>query len=40
LTDPAGILDFDMGGYAYAPELSAPGKPAFLRPATAAQAAF
>lgn len=40
LTDPAGILDFDMGGYAYAPELSAPGKPAFLRPATAAQSAF
>lgn len=36
LTDPAGILDFDLGGYAYAPDLSAPGKPAFLRRAEAA----
>jgi hypothetical protein len=31
LTDPDGILDFDHGGYAHAPDLSAPGKPAFLR---------
>jgi cytoplasmic iron level regulating protein YaaA (DUF328/UPF0246 family) len=33
LTDPAGILEFDLGGYAYAPGLSAPDKPAFLRAA-------
>lgn len=39
LTDPAGILDFDTGGYAYAPDLSAPGKPAFLRRADAVDAA-
>jgi cytoplasmic iron level regulating protein YaaA (DUF328/UPF0246 family) len=36
LTDPEGILDFDTGGYVHAPELSAPGKPAFLRRAEAA----
>ena len=35
LKDPASILDFDMGGYRYAPELSAPGRPAFYRPAMA-----
>lgn len=39
LTDPAGILDFDTGGYAYAPDLSQPGKPAFFRSAEAAKAA-
>jgi cytoplasmic iron level regulating protein YaaA (DUF328/UPF0246 family) len=39
LTDPAGILDFDTGGYAYDPDLSAPGKPAFLRRAEAAVSA-
>jgi cytoplasmic iron level regulating protein YaaA (DUF328/UPF0246 family) len=39
LTDPAGLVEFDTGGYAYAPELSAPGKPAFLRRAAAADAA-
>jgi cytoplasmic iron level regulating protein YaaA (DUF328/UPF0246 family) len=39
LTDPEGILDFDTGGYAYAPDLSAPGKPAFLRREAAASAA-
>ncbi|MEM7723250.1 MAG: peroxide stress protein YaaA [Pseudomonadota bacterium] len=39
LTDPAGILDFDTGGYAYAPGLSQPGKPAFFRSAEAAKAA-
>ncbi|PWK59756.1 peroxide stress protein YaaA [Roseicyclus mahoneyensis] len=39
LTDPAAILDFDAGGYAHAPELSAPGKPAFLRRAEAAEKA-
>jgi cytoplasmic iron level regulating protein YaaA (DUF328/UPF0246 family) len=27
-----GILDFDIGGYRYTPELSKPDKPAFLRP--------
>lgn len=39
LTDPAAILDFDVGGYEYAPDLSAPGKPAFLRREAAASAA-
>lgn len=32
LTDPAAILDFDSGGYAYAADLSTPDKPVFLRP--------
>ncbi|NPD20095.1 peroxide stress protein YaaA [Alterinioella nitratireducens] len=36
LTDPEGILEFDTGGYEYAPGLSEEGKPAFLRPASAA----
>jgi len=36
LTDPAAIVDFDSGGYAHVPELSTPGKPAFLRSAEAA----
>lgn len=36
LTDPAGILEFDTGGYEYAPELSSARKPAFLRRAEAA----
>jgi len=27
-----GLLEFDIGGYRYTPELSKPGKPAFLRP--------
>jgi len=39
LTTPEGILDFDTGGYAYAPDLSEPGKPAFFRSAEAASAA-
>lgn len=39
LTDPESILDFDLGGYAHAPELSAPGKPAFLRSEAAAASA-
>ncbi|MFW5654315.1 MAG: peroxide stress protein YaaA [Roseicyclus sp.] len=34
-----GILAFDTGGYAHAPGLSAPGKPAFLRRQTAEEAA-
>ena len=33
LTDPAAILEFDLGGYAHAPDLSTPDKPAFLRAA-------
>ncbi|WP_416914920.1 MAG: peroxide stress protein YaaA [Roseicyclus sp.] len=37
LTEPASILEFDLGGYAHAPELSEPGKPAFLRSEAAAQ---
>jgi uncharacterized protein len=39
LTTPAQILDFDTGGYVYAPELSEPGKPAFLRRAASEAAA-
>jgi len=39
LTDPDSILEFDTGGYAHAPELSTPGKPAFYRSAEAAKAA-
>ena len=39
LTEPSGILEFDIGGYEYAPDLSAPGKPAFLRREAAADAA-
>ncbi len=35
LKDPAAILDFDIGGYSYAPELSEDGRPAFYRPAMA-----
>ncbi|WP_406646346.1 peroxide stress protein YaaA [Aliisedimentitalea scapharcae] len=33
LTDPASLLDFDTGGYAYRPDLSAEDKPVFVRPA-------
>ncbi|MEQ9259365.1 MAG: peroxide stress protein YaaA [Roseovarius sp.] len=33
LTDPASLEEFDLGGYAHAPELSEPGRPAFLRAA-------
>ncbi|WP_299786549.1 peroxide stress protein YaaA [uncultured Marivita sp.] len=32
LTDPASILDFDLGGYAYREDLSEPDKPVFVRP--------
>jgi cytoplasmic iron level regulating protein YaaA (DUF328/UPF0246 family) len=39
LTDPDHLTDFDTGGYAFEPELSEPGKPAFLRRAVAEQAA-
>ena len=35
LTSPAQILDFDLGGYAYCPELSTPQKPLFRRAAGA-----
>ena len=39
LTDPGALADFDTGGYAHAPELSEPDRPAFLRRAAAADAA-
>jgi hypothetical protein len=39
LSAPEQILDFDTGGYLHAPELSEPGKPAFLRRASAEEAA-
>ncbi len=39
LTAPEQLLDFDAGGYAYDPNLSKPGKPAFLRSEAAAKAA-
>lgn len=32
ITKADGILDFDIGGYAYVPELSKPDTPVFLRP--------
>jgi cytoplasmic iron level regulating protein YaaA (DUF328/UPF0246 family) len=32
LTDPKSILDFDVGGYAYQPDLSSEDKPVFVRP--------
>ncbi len=32
LTDPAGLLDFDSGGYEYRPDLSTEDKPVFVRP--------
>jgi cytoplasmic iron level regulating protein YaaA (DUF328/UPF0246 family) len=35
LTDPAGLTDFDIGGYAFRPDLSAPDRPVFVRPYTA-----
>ena len=31
LTDPADITGFDLGGYAYDPDLSESDKPVFLR---------
>ncbi|WP_071468676.1 peroxide stress protein YaaA [Roseinatronobacter thiooxidans] len=31
LTDPAALLDFDTGGYRYAPDLSQADQPVFLR---------
>jgi hypothetical protein len=39
LRDADAILDFDAGGYAHAPELSEPGRPAFLRSEEPAQSA-
>ncbi|MCM2562580.1 peroxide stress protein YaaA [Lutimaribacter sp. EGI FJ00015] len=36
LTDPDDLREFDVGGYAYQPDLSEPGKPVFLRSAEAA----
>ena len=35
LTTPEGLLDFDLGGYRHAPELSEGGRVAFLRAADA-----
>jgi len=32
LSDPAGIVDFDAGGYVYRPDLSEADKPVFIRP--------
>lgn len=39
LTDPDDLRGFDLGGYRYSEALSAPGRPAFLRPADMANAA-
>jgi hypothetical protein len=35
LTAPDGLLDFDLGGYVYQPDMSEPDRPVFLRPAEA-----
>lgn len=35
LTDQRDLLDFDLGGYAYTPDLSEPDKPVFVRNAEA-----
>jgi len=32
LSDPASLADFDSGGYGFAPDLSSPDRPVFLRP--------
>lgn len=32
LVDPAGLIDFDSGGYAFRPDLSDPDRPVFVRP--------
>ncbi|MGI3170120.1 peroxide stress protein YaaA [Pseudooceanicola sp. C21-150M6] len=39
ITDPAGLEAFDLGGYRFDPEGSAPGAPCFRRPYQAAAAA-
>jgi cytoplasmic iron level regulating protein YaaA (DUF328/UPF0246 family) len=39
LTDPDQLRAFETGGYAHEPSLSEPGKPAFLRRASAEAAA-
>ncbi len=36
LVDAEGLMDFDLGGYAYRPELSSADKPVFVRPYPAA----
>lgn len=33
LTDPEALTGFDIGGYAYRPDLSSPDQPVFVRPA-------
>lgn len=38
LTDPAGLADFDTGGYRLEPEISSPDRPVFVRSASAAAA--
>ena len=35
LVDPAGLTDFDTGGYEFRPDLSATDKPVFVRPQAA-----
>ncbi|MBV1895227.1 MAG: peroxide stress protein YaaA, partial [Rhodobacteraceae bacterium] len=32
LTDPAGLIEFDSGGYVYSAELSETDRPVFVRP--------
>jgi cytoplasmic iron level regulating protein YaaA (DUF328/UPF0246 family) len=32
LTDPASLMEFDSGGYAYQPGMSEPDRPVFVRP--------
>ena len=39
LRDSAALSAFDIGGYAYQPDMSAPGKPVFVRSEAAAKAA-
>ncbi len=39
LTDPAALRDFDLGGYAWQPDLSDDDKPVFIRSAEAAEKA-
>ena len=39
LTDPSGLKDFDLGGYAYRDDMSSPDRPVFVRPEEAAKSA-
>ncbi|KAF0676403.1 peroxide stress protein YaaA [Profundibacterium mesophilum] len=38
IRDPEALEEFDSGGYAFAPEMSEPGAPVFVRPAAAGAA--